>query len=74
MLDEPSVTARLGKGGPHDVHGLLDRMRQEDPDEPLWKGVVAIDDDGDGVRVDFQPADDPALRRAGGVDVACVLY
>ena len=73
-LDEPSVSAHLGKGGPHDVHGLLDRMRQEDPDEPLWKGVVAIDDDGDGVRVDFQPADDPALRRAGGVDVACVLY
>jgi peptide/nickel transport system ATP-binding protein len=73
-LDEPSVTARLGKGGPHDVRGLLDRMRQEKPDEPLWKGVVDIEDDGDGVRVEFQPADDPALRRAGGVDVACVLY
>ncbi|MCW2793802.1 MAG: gsiA 2, partial [Nocardioides sp.] len=52
----------------------LDRMRAEDPDEPLWGGVERIDDDGTGVRVSFKPGEDPALRRAGDVDVACVLY
>ena len=73
-LDQPSVTAHLGKGGAQEVRALLDRMRQEKPDEPLWKGVDDITDDGNGVQVDFHPVDDPELRRAGGVDVACVLY
>jgi oligopeptide/dipeptide ABC transporter ATP-binding protein len=74
VLDEPSTTARIGKGGADEVHALLDRMRAEKPDEPLWTGVEEIHDDGGGVRVEFRPAEDPALRRAGGVDVACVLY
>ena len=38
VLDEPSVTARIGKGGAPEVRALLDRMRAEDPDEPLWNG------------------------------------
>ena len=70
-LDEPSVTAQIGKGGPPDVRALLDRMRAEDPDEPLWKGVDAIDDDGDGVRVDFhagrRPGAAPRRRRRRGL-------
>jgi peptide/nickel transport system ATP-binding protein len=33
-----------------------------------------MDADGAGVRIDFHPGTDPALRTAGGVEVACVLY
>ena len=73
-LDQPSTTATIGKGGAGEVRALLDRIKAENPDEPLWKGVRDIEPAGNGVEVQFQPADSPALRRAGGVDVACVLY
>jgi peptide/nickel transport system ATP-binding protein len=49
-------------------------MRAEDPSEPLWSGVTSIEDTDAGVTVDFEPAPSPTLRRAGGVEVACVLY
>ncbi|MCW2796659.1 ABC transporter ATP-binding protein [Nocardioides sp.] len=73
-LDRPDTRPRVGAGGALEVRGLLAEMRAEDPDEPLWLGVDAIDDDGDGVRVSFHPGEDPQLRAAGDVDVACVLY
>jgi oligopeptide/dipeptide ABC transporter ATP-binding protein len=74
LLDDPSTTAHVGKGGAGEVRALLDRIKAENPDEPLWKGVRAIEPAGNGVEVQFQPADSPRLRRTGGVDVACVLY
>jgi peptide/nickel transport system ATP-binding protein len=73
-LDRPSTTAKVGKGGAGEVRALLDRIRAENPDEPLWSGVRGIEPAGNGVEVQFQPADSPQLRRAGSVDVACVLY
>jgi oligopeptide/dipeptide ABC transporter ATP-binding protein len=73
-LDEPSTTAALGVGGSAEVRAILENMKREDPHEPLWSGVQAIDDSGGGVTVSFEPAPSPALRRAGGVEVACVLY
>jgi oligopeptide/dipeptide ABC transporter ATP-binding protein len=73
-LDKPSVEATIGQGGSDRVRALLERIRSEDPDEPLWRGVESIEPQGSGVAVRFKPADPPALRRAGGVDVACVLY
>jgi peptide/nickel transport system ATP-binding protein len=73
-LDQPSTTARIGAGGAGQVRALLDRIKAEKPDEPLWKGVRDIEDAGNAVEVHFVPADAPRLRRAGGVDVACVLY
>jgi peptide/nickel transport system ATP-binding protein len=73
-LDAPSTTATLGSGGSSAVRGILDRIKGEDPDEPLWSGVTSIEDTGPGVTVHFEKAGPPALRRAGGVDVACVLY
>ena len=56
------------------MRSLLDRIRSENPDEPLWSGVTDIEPAGNGVEVQFEPADSPRLRRAGGVEVACVLY
>lgn len=73
-LDTASKSATLGSSSPIEVRGLLDRMRAEAPEEPLWGGVDAITDHGHGVRIDFHEGVDPALRRAGGVEVACVLY
>ncbi len=73
-LDSPSTTAHVGVGGAAEVRGLLDRIRDENPSEPLWKGVTGIEPSGNGVEVHFLPAQAPALRRADGVDVACVLY
>ncbi|HEX4471233.1 MAG TPA: ABC transporter ATP-binding protein [Nocardioides sp.] len=73
-LDKPSTTAALGSGGSQAVRGILDGIRAEDTTEPLWSGVTSIEDSASGVTVHFQPAEPPALRRAGGVDVACVLY
>jgi peptide/nickel transport system ATP-binding protein len=73
-LDTPSTSATIGSGGGPAVRGVLDSIRREDPDEPLWSGVTAIEDSGPGVVVHFEPAPPPPLRRAGGVEVACVLY
>ena len=73
-LDDPSTTATFGAGGSAAVRAILDRMKAEDTAEPLWSGVTSIQDSGSGVTVHFEPAPSPALRRAGGVEVACVLY
>ena len=73
-LDDPSTTATLGAGGSVAVRAILDRMKAEDTTEPLWSGVTSIENSGSGVTVQFEPAGPPALRRAGGVEVACVLY
>jgi peptide/nickel transport system ATP-binding protein len=73
-LDTPVTTARVGSGGAGETEALLGRLRTENPDEPLWRGVDRIEPGGDGVEVHFHEGVDPALRRAGGVEVACVLY
>jgi peptide/nickel transport system ATP-binding protein len=73
-LDAPSTTASIGAGGSGAVRAFLERMKAEDPAEPLWSGVTAIDDAEPGVTVHFEPAPGPALRRVGNVDVACILY
>jgi oligopeptide/dipeptide ABC transporter ATP-binding protein len=76
-LDEPRHQALLPAGSGRtgdDVAQMLDRIHAEDPDEPLWKGVRdrrAVDG---GAQVDFYDGEDPGLRPAGGVDVACHLY
>ncbi|WP_243395498.1 ABC transporter ATP-binding protein [Nocardioides currus] len=73
-LDTPATTARIGSGPPDQVRALLERIRAENPDEPLWQGVSEITEDGSGVVVRFHEGEDPDLRPAGGAEVACVLY
>ena len=53
---------------------FLDRVRAEVPEDPIWTRRRRDHDAGSGVRVHFHEGVDPALRRAGGVEVACVLY
>jgi oligopeptide/dipeptide ABC transporter ATP-binding protein len=77
VLDEPGDRVVLKPAHGHsraDVIALLERMRAADTAEPLWRGVDSISETADGVEVRFHPGVDPALRRAEGVDVACLLY
>jgi peptide/nickel transport system ATP-binding protein len=74
-LDTPSTSATVGSAGTSaEARAILDRMKAEDPSEPLWSGVSSIEETGSGVTVHFEPAPSPRLRTAGGVEVACVLY
>ena len=73
-LDRPELSAHLGvKDGPGTL-ALLNRIRAERPDEPFWRGVASLEEEGNGVRIEFREPTDPALRPTGGVEVACVLY
>ena len=74
VLDAPSTSATLGNGDSAAVRAILDGIRAEDPHEPLWSGVTSVEDSAKGVTVHFEPAEFPRLRKAGPVDVACVLY
>jgi oligopeptide/dipeptide ABC transporter ATP-binding protein len=73
-LDRPAKEVTLANSSPPELHALVERMRAEQPDERFWQGVASIDEVEKGVRLRFVDGEDPALRRAGGVDVACVLY
>lgn len=74
-LDEPSLEATLGSGGTAgEVRQVLEAIREENPDEPLWHGVDALTEQADGLHVRFHEHVDPPLRPDGAVDVACVLY
>jgi oligopeptide/dipeptide ABC transporter ATP-binding protein len=57
-----------------EVKALLDRIREEDPEEPFWRGVRSMEQVADGVEVVFHDGVDPLLRLSGGVEVACVLH
>ncbi|GAB3262917.1 ABC transporter ATP-binding protein [Nocardioides dilutus] len=73
-LDKPELSAHLGVKDSQGTLALLNRIRAENPEEPFWRGVAGIEEDGSGVRLEFHPPHDPALRPVGGVEVACVLY
>ena len=53
---------------------MLEQIRAEEPDEPLWKGVKEMRAEAHGVRVTFEPGIDPALYDTGGSRAACLLY
>src|SRR5690606_17222907 len=76
-LNEPGRRAELVPAKGHtvtDVLALVERIRKARADDPLWRGVRDTRVEGDTVVVEFHEGEDPALRRAGHVDVACHLY
>jgi oligopeptide/dipeptide ABC transporter ATP-binding protein len=74
QLDEPATTVKIGKGTAPAAQALLDRIRAEDPDEPMWQGVESVEERDGALELTFHESEDPALRTAGPVEVACVLY
>jgi len=69
--------ARLAAGSGHDgndVLGLLERMRDEAPEEVFWSGVEDLDADSTGVTLRFRDGVDPVLTDADAARVACLRY
>ena len=76
-LDEPAKSVTIGVGRPRRGRAPDARRRsaQERPDEPLWRGVGDISEgSGRRRRSPSTTGVDPALRRSGGVEVACILH
>jgi oligopeptide/dipeptide ABC transporter ATP-binding protein len=59
---------------PGELVKLLEQIRADEPDEPLWKGVKNLQAETHGVRVSFHPGIDPELYDTGGSKAACLLY
>ena len=77
VMDTPaySVAVPAGRGRTgDDVTQLLERMRADDPNEPLWRGVERIDVRTEAALVQFRTGVDPRLIKSGDVEVACHLY
>jgi oligopeptide/dipeptide ABC transporter ATP-binding protein len=70
---EALVPAGSGRS-PEELVKMLEEIRAEEPDEPLWKGVKDIRPESGGVRVTFEPGIDPELYDTGGSRAACLLY
>jgi peptide/nickel transport system ATP-binding protein len=76
-LAEPSTKAAVPAprdGSTADLLALLERVRSEESDEPLWSGVDELRALGDHVAVQFHEPLEPHLRRVDQVDVACHLH
>ena len=67
------VPAGSGKD-PGALLATLEKIRDEEPDEPLWTGVKAMNAEAHGVRVTFEPGIDPPLYDTDGSRAACLLY
>ena len=78
LLDEPRLTATVPAGTGHsgqDIVAMLDRIKTDDPHEPMWSGVRAVEDAGASARVDFrEDCIDPPLYDVGKQRVACLLF
>ncbi|WP_205856282.1 ABC transporter ATP-binding protein [Phytoactinopolyspora endophytica] len=74
-VDPNQELVRL-RAGRHasELVSLLSEARADDPDEPLWRGVEGIEQDGGTVVVRFREGVDPALGSVNDIDVACHLH
>lgn len=83
LLGDPAAYDQPGRSvrarPPHDVSAedvvaLLERIRQDSPDERFWLGVESLTVDEGQVVIGFAESVDPALLRAGRAEIACHLY
>jgi oligopeptide/dipeptide ABC transporter ATP-binding protein len=76
-LDEVSESAVVPAGdraSGGEVAELLERVRDEEPDARIWKGVREIEAVPGGARVDFHEGLEPRHLTFDGVEVECHLY
>jgi peptide/nickel transport system ATP-binding protein len=76
-LDKPEtdVVVPAGKSAAtSDVLAVLERLRTEHRDEPLWTGVKRMAAVGKGVEVEFHEPIEPRLLTVDGVQVECHLH
>jgi oligopeptide/dipeptide ABC transporter ATP-binding protein len=77
MLDVPSFEANLPAGRGHggeDPARMLEAMRAEAPDDPIWKGVAATKVESNGVAVSFNAGTEPRRLEVDGVAIECHLH
>jgi hypothetical protein len=65
--------APSGGAGAH-AATVLERLREEDPDDPFWKGVAETTVEADGVRLRFHAGLEPRDVHADGARLQCHLY
>jgi oligopeptide/dipeptide ABC transporter ATP-binding protein len=76
-LDEVSESAIVPAGdraSGGEVDELLERVRAEEPDARIWKGVREIEAVQGGARVQFHEGLEPRHLSVNGVEVECHLY
>ena len=75
-LDEPATSVRLrargGRGA--ELATLLENVRDDDPEEPFWRGVRRVSPTADAVQVEWHDPVDPRPLDVDGVTVECHLY
>jgi peptide/nickel transport system ATP-binding protein len=62
------------RGRGEDLLAVLEKIRQEDPDEPFWSGVKSMTADEKNVEVEWWEPVEPRLLPSGDVHVECHLY
>jgi len=74
-LDRDVQTVRIPtRGRGEDLLAVLEKIRQEDPDEPFWSGVKSMTADEKNVEVEWWEPVEPRLLPSGDVHVECHLY
>jgi oligopeptide/dipeptide ABC transporter ATP-binding protein len=76
-LDQAATHIRLrarGAAGGGELRALLERIRSENPGEPLWTGVRSMRAADDHLEIDWHDPIEPRLLDAGEVQVECHLY
>jgi peptide/nickel transport system ATP-binding protein len=76
-LSAPATSVRLAPPRGRTVEemlGVLQRIRDEEPDEPFWKGVRRLETVDGRIELDFHDPHDPVLGLSGDVEVACHLF
>jgi oligopeptide/dipeptide ABC transporter ATP-binding protein len=77
LLDEPGAEARLVAATGHDgeeVREIVDRLRQDAPDDPFWKGVREVETRPGEVAVHFHEPLEPREVAADRARVLCHLH
>jgi peptide/nickel transport system ATP-binding protein len=67
------LSARSGQSSA-DIAALLERIREDDPEEPFWRGVRRISANDGYVEVELNAPFAPRLLPVGRVQVECNLY
>jgi oligopeptide/dipeptide ABC transporter ATP-binding protein len=69
----PEVRLTAGRRAP-EIVALLNRIRDENPEEPFWRGIERMETDELSVNIDFHTPRTPQLEPVGEVEVSCHLY
>ncbi len=76
-LDEPSFDAVLPAAPGHDASeamAVLEAMRADAPEDPLWKGISRVELADRGAAVSFRQGAEPRPLEVDGVHVECHLH